>query len=93
MKVVFPSDSHCQIFIEYWLQSIPDPYYDTEGHRRKLPPNATESQKKLWKKIRNMAYKHDRCMFGMNCCDLGVGLAPIACKLEPKYSREMLNLD
>lgn len=69
----------CSTFNVYWLRTL-DPYYDSNGHRRKLPPNATDKQKKLWKKIQNMAYKHDKCMFGMKCCDLGVGLAPIACK-------------
>lgn len=63
------------------LLTSQDPYFDKDGHERKLPEGATQQQRRVWKKIRAKSFSHDRCLFGPRtpcCLDCGVGLAPLA---------------
>ncbi|SCU87294.1 LAMI_0D05490g1_1 [Lachancea mirantina] len=63
------------------LQPTKDPFYckmpNGKRKRRKLPEYCTQKEKKLWKKLQNRAWKHDRCMCGCIWVNWGLGLAPV----------------
>lgn len=59
-----------------------DPFYvkgpDGEETRRKAPENITKRDKKVWKRIIDKAWAHDRCFCGCTGgIDLGLGQAPL----------------
>lgn len=57
-----------------------DPYYEEingKEQRRKLPLGATPQEQKAWKKIRNIAWKHDKCACGCAPVDCGLGKATL----------------
>lgn len=62
-----------------------NPFEDDQGNRRELSRAHAEHERATWKKVRRMAWRHDRCVLGL-CgvgLDCGIGLVPIAVLVVP----------
>lgn len=80
------------VVMDYWndyakehIKVGKNPYENENGKKLRLPTNNTKQEQKIWKRVQQTAWVHDKCFLGscgvgMNC---GLGSVPLVVALFP----------